>query len=380
MPPRIVQPALLFPDLPDASERFEPLPHAPHHYVPILQNRAGELQALERARPETWARMTPMIVAVGPRDRRKRLTSTQIAGWAKRLSVAVEGHPFFLDVMRLDPLQDLGDGRLALSYLYERARSRGLQFVPVLPLAAGPALLRLVRDSAQVDRRGVGLRLNLSETALPAGTTLAGLLTACRSALGLDALGVDVVLDLGWLSPDATISAADMCDVIDEVSSVGIWRNIVLVATSMPETLSAISEGSLGGLRRAEWELWTEVTGPSYGRQASFGDYGIQHPRPPADSGPGMRANIRYTTETRTVIARGEGSVTQGGGAQYPELCRMITGLDDFATRDYSWGDEVIETCATGGDWSASQALWRGAGTSHHLRVVGEQLAALEGT
>lgn len=95
MCPATMQPSLLFPDLPDASERFEPLPHAPHHYVPILQNRAGELRALEQARSETWTRMTPMIVAVGPRDRRQRLTSTQLAGWAKRLSVALTGHPFF---------------------------------------------------------------------------------------------------------------------------------------------------------------------------------------------------------------------------------------------------------------------------------------------
>ncbi len=373
------QPPLLFPDPLEAPATFEPLPHGRFQYVPVLQNRWGERRALEEARREAWERMTPLIVAVGPRDPQKALTSTQLEGWTKRFATMLGDHAFFLDVMRLDPLQPLGGAWTALSYLYDRARSRRLAFVPVLPVNAEPRHQELVRAAAELDQRGAALRYNLQQVALPTGMTHARLLAARLQTLGLPEQVVDVILDLGWLSTDANISAADICEVIDEVSSVGPWRNIVLVGTSMPDTLAAISERSLGGLPRLEWDLWTAVTGPTYGRQVSFGDYAIQHPRPPEDSGPGMRANIRYTAINRTVIARGEGSVTQGGNRQYPELCRMITGLDDFETRDYSWGDEVIEACADGGSWSSSQNVWRGAGTSHHLRLVTDQLRAMAG-
>jgi hypothetical protein len=373
------QPLLLPPNLVEAAPPFEPLPHGRLQYVPVLQNRWGEMRALEEARPETWACMTPLIVAVGARDPMKALTSTQLAGWAKRLSAVLGEHTFFLDVMRFEPPQALGGEWSALSYLYDRLRSRRLAFVPVLPVSAGPGHQELVRAAAAQDQRGAALRYKLQETALPTGMTHGRLLETRLSAIGLPRQRVDVILDLGWLSPDVSISAADICEVVDEVATIAPWRNVVLVGTSMPATLAAISEGSLGGLPRTEWDLWTEVTGASRGRQVSFGDYAIQHPRPPQDTGPGMRANIRYTAANRTVIARGEGSVTQGGASQYPELCRMITGLDDFETRNYSWGDGVIEECAGGGSWSASQTLWRGAGTSHHLRLVTDQLRALAG-
>jgi hypothetical protein len=373
------QPLLLPPDLVEAASPLEPMPHGWLQYVPVLQNRWGEMRALEEARPEAWAWMTPLIVAVGARDPMNALTSTQLAGWAKRLSAVLGEHTFFLDVMRFEPLQALGGGWTALSYLYDRLRSSRLAFVPVLPVSAGPGHQELVRAAAAQDQRGAALRYSLQGTALPTGMTHSRLLETRLSALGLPRHRVDVILDLGWLSPDVSISAADICEVIDDVATIAPWRNVVLVGTSMPATLAAISEGSLGGLPRSEWALWTEVTGPSNGRQVSFGDYAIQHPRPPHDTGPGMRANIRYTVANRTVVARGVGSVTQGGASQYPELCRMITGLDDFETRDYSWGDGVIEECAGGGSWSASQNLWRGAGTSHHLRLVTDQLRALAG-
>jgi hypothetical protein len=374
------QPLLLPPDLIEAAAPFEPMPYGRLQYVPVLQNRWGEMRALEEARPETWDWMTPLVVAVGARDPLKPLTSTQLAGWATRLSAVIGGHTCFLDVMRFDPLQALGGGWTALSYLYDRLRFRRLAFVPVLPVSAGPGHQELVRAAAAQDQRGAALRYNLQGTALPTGMTHGRLLETRLSALGLDGQDVDVILDLGWLSPDVSISAADICEVVDELASIAPWRNVVLVGTSMPDTLAAISERSLGGLPRLEWDLWTEVTGPRYGKRVSFGDYAIQHPRPPEDTGPGMRANIRYTAVNRTVIARGEGSVTQGGASQYPELCRMITGLDDFETRDYSWGDGVIEECAGGGSWSASQGLWRGAGTSHHLRLVTDQLRTLAGS
>ncbi len=374
------QPPLLFADSITAPAAFEPLAHGRFQYVPVLQNRWGEMRALEQARPETWAWMTPLIVTVGPKDRGQVLTPTQLAAWVKRLALVLQDHVWYLDIMRLAPLQALGGGWTALSYLYDRARSRHLTFVPVLPVTAGPGHQSLVRAAAAQDRRGAALRYDLQHTVLPAGMTHARLLADRRAALDLPGRDLDVILDLGWLSPDVTISAADICAVIDDVLGIGPWRNVILVGTSMPDTLAAIGEWSLGGLRRSEWALWVEVTGPRYRRQASFGDYAIQHPQPPDATGPGMRANIRYTVTDRTVIARGEGSVTQGGARQYPELCRMITSLTDFEARDYSWGDAIIEECASGGPWSSSQGIWRGAGTSHHLRLVVDQLRAMAGS
>ena len=69
----------------------------------------------------------------------------------------------------------------------------------------------------------------------------------------------------------------------------------------------------------------------------SFGDYAIQHPRPPHDGGgPGMRATIRYTANGETLVARGQGSIIQEGNAQYRLLCQQLVVRSEFAGRVYS--------------------------------------------
>jgi hypothetical protein len=110
----------------------------------------------------------------------------------------------------------------------------------------------------------------------------------------------------------------------------------------------------------------------------AFGDYAIQNPEPPADDvgGNTMRANIRYTTATETLVARGRGPVNQEGPEQYRGLCQQLMARTEFAGPAYSWGDEVIDNCARSPAEPEGQNLWRGAGTSHHLRAISEQLAS----
>ena len=89
-----------------------------------------------------------------------------------------------------------------------------------------------------------------------------------------------------------------------------------------------------------------------------------------------MRANIRYTTATTTLVARGRGPIFEEGREQYRELCRLLVGRQEFADRDYSWGDAQIADCAGGASEPGWNNAWRGAGSSHHLRLVTEQISA----
>lgn len=87
-----------------------------------------------------------------------------------------------------------------------------------------------------------------------------------------------------------------------------------------------------------------------------------------------MRANIRYTTNGSTLVARGRGSVIQEGNDQYRLLCQHLVAHRDFAGAHYSWGDATINGCAQGDIEPGAQEMWRGAGTSHHLQFVTDQL------
>ncbi len=109
--------------------------------------------------------------------------------------------------------------------------------------------------------------------------------------------------------------------------------------------------------------------------RVAFGDYGIQNPSPPADSGgPEMRRNVRYTIEGETLVARAVGPATQESDEQYVDLCRKVVTCGAFSGSTFSWGDGVIAEVAAATRKPKAQRMWRGAGTSHHMQFVTKQL------
>jgi hypothetical protein len=58
-------------------------------------------------------------------------------------------------------------------------------------------------------------------------------------------------------------------------------------------------------------------------------DYGVQSPERP-EGGRGAWANIRYTTTTAVVIARGH-KVTRSDPQQYCDLARQVVNDDEFS-------------------------------------------------
>jgi hypothetical protein len=135
-----------------------------------------------------------------------------------------------------------------------------------------------------------------------------------------------------------------------------------------------IKENSIGEIPRTELEIWRGLREAGLSRPIAFGDYAVQHPHPPADKGgPGMRADIRYTVADRVIVPRGQAILTEGSG-QYQELCRLLVAEPEFEGRGFSAGDRVFYDCARGLIRPGAQNMWRGAGTSHHIRFVIRQL------
>lgn len=356
---------------------FCPAPFGLRQYVVALQNKAGELSALQHVNEDTWKQLTPLIQIVGPKDRPKLLTRSRVAEWVKKLASTIGHHPVFLDTLRLPSTSavDLGGGtKPVLEFIHDECRKRGLNFVPVIPVGLSrPQQLGTIADAISQDGRGVCLRYSVRGGMLPVGYTLARLLTETLERVAATVEEADLILDLGFLDPDDTPSF-DLAPLIEASVAAGDWRTLILLGTSMPATLGRIHEGTLGSLPRHEWQLWQGLKNIDVARLPTFGDYGIQHPDPPEGGGPGMRANIRYTIEDATMIARGTGSVTHEGAAQYRDLCTQLVTIPQFEGREFTWGDRVLKDCADGTMPPGWQQMWRGAGTSHHLRFVCDQL------
>ncbi len=368
-------------------EWFQPVPPGSGHYVPVLQSQPGERDALARATPDTWEHMTPLIEILGPKEKKtKPFTHDRVRAWVKKVADAVGDHACFVDTLRFRATDRAeADGGLSpvLEAIYAQARKRGMQFVPVLRLSDSKPTVKQIREAAECDGRGVAIRYPILVAASVDGRGPQTLLKEALDSVGVDVVGADLVLDLGFLQPDVDVDPAYLQSDVEELLAVGDWRSVVLVGTAMHRSLGGgvVDEGTVGRLPRREWDLWLELRARRPERIPTYGDYAIQHPDPPwegEESGPGMRANIRYTLDDVTVVPRGTGPVVSGRGAeQYRDLCQEVMAEPKFAGPDYTWGDRIIFECAHGLGSPGNQNLWRGAGTSHHLRHVVEQLAGV---
>ena len=374
--------AIQLPFLPHVPSEMSP--HGKDHYVPILQNRAGELEALQRASPIDLSRTTPVIRVVGPRDQNRALRYQTVRNWVRRIHDAVGDLPTYLDVLRSSPVRRVllpgkSQGPL-LRVLHEFARQEGLKFIPVFDKGRRNSRrqLDIVKESALFDGRGVCVRY--PAILVPtANSTHKDILDKTLEELGLDICNVDLWFDLAYLDPDLEIVTEFMAEILDDISCAGGWRNLIFTATSMPHALGAsIKTGSIGSIDRREWTLWRNLRDAGVSRIPTFGDYAVQHPWAPIEGGgPGMRANVRYTTPDLHLIARGCDPIFQVGNVEYSDLCRRIIDSPHYRSPAYSWGDAVIYRCATGAMPAGGQRMWRGAGTSHHICQVSEQLSDL---
>ena len=361
---------------------FQPLPNGSAHYVAALQTKPGELDALQQATAKTWSRFTPLIQIVGPKSPREQIKAGNITTWTGNIKDAVGEHPMFLDILRLNashPVVTGGGAELpVLKRIYWSARRKSLKFVPVVRVGESNAVhAGMAADAAEEDGRGIALRLAIRSVAPPPGMTVTDYLSKLLVDLRADVTTTDLLLDLAFIDPDTEIHAEDLGPIVSKALDVGDWRNVVLMGTSIPSMLSCVAEGSVGEIERCEWAVWTGISKMGLKRLPAFGDYAIQHPTPPQDGGGGSgRANIRYTTTGSTVVARGRGPWYQEGAEQYVGLCQQVVARPDFSGAKYTWGDGIFKGCASGAVEPGLQRMWRGAGTSHHLRFVTDQVAS----
>jgi hypothetical protein len=336
----------------------------------------GEIDALTQAAATTWERMTPLIEVTGALSTGEPPQRSTIPNMADRLGPAITaGRPFFLDFPWMNSAAQVLVGRSgkrhrvnAVEHVYRGCRERGLSFIPVVGPHRDSGRLILVRDAVKADGRGVCLRIPLGGVVWPTETALAETLNRLLEAATCKAESADLVLDLGYLGAEPGFEASHILKHLKALPMLNAWRSLILLGTVIPETLAGMEEGGITEVPRHEWRLWKNLRALNPERLPTFGDYGIQHPQRPPKGGPGMRANVRYTTEDLVLFARGS-SILEHGTAQYRTLCAMLIDRPEFKGASYSWGDRCIDHHAKTAH-PPGEPAWRGAGTSHHLRLA----------
>lgn len=358
---------------------FEPVRLGERHYVVVIQDHSGERGALEHLDASAWSRVTPFVHFVGRKSETPPLSGPRLKGWVKRVHEVVLDRPCFIDLLRIRPHHAATYANTTIPVLqaiYHECRKRRMNFVPVFPMDGSARHAELAAEASQSDGRGAAIRYLAREIVFPPSSSLERALLDVVDKLAVPITEMDVLFDLGFIDEDVELDVHWLAALIDRIDAVGRWRSLVFLGTSIPPTMSAIYEGSVGRIPRREWNLWQQLK-PRVRRVPTFGDYGVQHPRPPEKGGgPGMRANIRYTLGNETLVARGIGSVVEVGNDQYRDLCKQLIQRNQFRGAKFSWGDTLIEQCGQGAREPKGQSMWRAAGTSHHLAEVISSLEA----
>jgi hypothetical protein len=364
---------------------FRPTPCLPalskRDYVALLKWQPGERRALREAPPGVRSRLVPVIEVTTRRAReREELVRTALPNLAERMAHDVGANvPVWLDLAKIGEQHQVvvgGTSYPAMPYVYETLRDHDVTAIPVIRLGDPTTPTRFLADIMRDDGLGVCLRVRPRHLILPTGLGYQHLVHDLATRIGVSIEECDLLIDLEWLSEDTIIQPGEVARLIQTFQAIGAWRNVIVAGTSMPASLGAIPEDSIGTIPRREWVLWQRLMQLDVERPIIFGDYGVQHSEAPEQARAMKRkANIRYTMNAATLVARGR-SVQDEGPLQYRQLCKAIIQHPGYQSPEFSWGDQQLEHYAMGHLEPVNEPLWRAIGTSHHLGVVTAQLHA----
>jgi hypothetical protein len=357
------------------------------HYVPILKGKAGEYQAIRDLDPGVKDRLTPLVeVPSIPWDYENDRPGKTVDEHVANVPGNIEKHwgverTMFVDLLWIPSSEAMATGSHPLSYVFNEARTKGLQLIPVTGLSRDTLYQDAVRETVARDRRGVCIRLESSdfEELLDIDTTLEGFL----NSLGVIPGDTDLIVDFKEISAgQASPLTIAIISIMRSLSDVGTWRSITLAASGFPMNLSNFDASSVTAVPRAEWSIWQSLAlrRTKLPRLPTFGDYVISHPDMVEIDPRLMRmsAQLRYTTEADWLIFKGR-NVRDYGYEQFNDICRIVAARPEFSGEGFSWADAFIANCGAGYGGPGNATTWRRVGTNHHLTLVTRQIANFPG-
>jgi hypothetical protein len=354
------------------------------HYVPILKWKMGEYQALNRLTGPVKDRVTPLleIPPVGfdfETGREKESADDHLGDFGKRLKSKWQARPCFVDLRYLPAHTRMVGGRHYVDVVFETARVEACAAIPVLSFSNDAAFIAAVGRVTHLDRRGVCLRLTLSDFDRPAlATDIENIL---RPLVGGWA-EADLVIDLG--TPNyipIAVYVRTMSTLLSMVPALNRWRTLTIAGTSYPQSVAGLI-APFQIIPRYEWQAYSAFV-RMLGHEAripTFGDYAVAHPDLVEMD---MRmikpfAKLRYTIDDNWHVARGTPVRTHGFG-QYRQMCATLIAQPYFSGPAYSAADAYIAECAAGRVPTGNLSTWVWVSTNRHLTKVVDDLASLHG-
>jgi hypothetical protein len=351
-------------------------------YTPCLRWKQGEYQAVMRLSAEARNRILPLIeVPERSYDFEQQGYSKTVDKHLLPFAVRVKSKwgidPCFVDLMHLQEVTRLANGKHPLVSVFDELISGGCASIPVTATNRNSAYQDAVKSIVTNHRTEYCVRLSIEEA-------LAGSVLSSIDSIISDLGSVDnghLILDLGapnYIPISGFAKAVE--GLILRLPYLNDWKSFTILGTSFPSTMGAIKH-RLESVPRNEWLLYRELVSnllKASVRIPNFGDYCINNPGVlPMD----MRvlkpsATIRYAAESSWVIVKGN-NVRDNKFGQYRDHCRTIENTAVYSGADFSAGDNYISECAAGIGSTGNLTTWRWVGTNHHIEFVVNQVSKL---
>lgn len=337
-------------------------------YVPILQSKRGELEALRsvsapEVRPLIDVVFAPGTAAEVERDPEK--LEEQLSSKAKQIEQYWNRH-CFVDTLEISPRAVTRKKKTAIEYLCTQLEESGTPFIPTVGPDREPSQIDAVRRLVLL--YGCDVLLRVSYDDLLTGWSY---VHAVRERVG--AATTHLLLDFRSISESRTKFAA----VVRRSRELTQFDSVFVAGSSMPKMFSdAMDADTIARFPRVEWDLWRSLQKefPAIG----YADYAVVHPDPlhinPAFLTHGGK--IRYTVDSSTLVSRGHAFDKDNfpRERQYQALAARLVKCPEFPAGSCATVDRFILDVANGRDKSGSQTRWVEMSTRHHIEHVARQL------
>jgi len=341
-------------------------------YLPMIRGREGEINAIHRLSPLARARIALIVdlptKEIGPAASLDQYVSSFVseiaAAWGTSRSI-------YLDMNRYGPEQLDRHQRHIVEHLFECARQKRLQAVPVAGTDRGPGITynKAIAGIAASDSRGAALRLPYEDFSDP--DVLKNVLVTALKELNLAASEVDLILDAGSLEAMPTSQASEehlLATVLEalEVIQPHGFRSLIFAGSSVPESLPALPDDAPRIIERVELRVWRQLLRKSQLPLIRFSDTGVWSPRQ-LDSGGGgggpAPARVRIPISDKQVFFRAEAT-------RYLNCCQEALKYPGVRDLPRCWGLDAIAGVGRGGTRPEAASTWVARDMNTHIELT----------
>jgi Beta protein len=310
-------------------------------YSPLLHARVAEMKAYTELPNATKDLIFP-VIAARPWPNAKKLELT----W-KRISEAIEGRPFALDLDRTRRARASDKPAQAeFDSLFDQTNGHENYYAAVAAMPRATPVLRQhgsgVADfneqlvhAAKIDR-GIFVRLEYGFTQAPQ--------SIIQSLVGR-ANDLIIYIDAGWSPNELLMREAWASGIVEQIVSAGLEAEVVLCGSSFPDTFEKID--GRGEIDVDERSFYSDLTRRFNEPPLKYGDYGSTRPPSVDDTPMTPRARIDLPTPQTWVCFRSIKD-EDDENEDYQSIAKRILVDSSWPNGLNIWGTYLIEATAGG--------------------------------